>query len=531
MRATFSGISWLLGVCVGTVAGCGTDDGRGADATDTIAPSDTVGDTTTADTQDAVDTVDTTTIVILHTANENGAIAGTPQPDQTSAGGPALVMAAWELLEPAERLVLSGGDSFTGMAISGWFDGEPALEVMNAMGYDAMALGNREFDLGREALDGWREAADFPILAANIEPEASGGALPVDAPWAIFERGGVTIGVIGLTHPAMVGLASPLHLEGLVFGGLVEALGEALSAVRAAGADLVVAVVHASDGDILQLATAYPGELAAIFGGHSILWQQTKVGGALIVESGSNWIGYGRVELTVDGGTRALVSSRAELVMVDLVEPALEPEAGLQSLVEGWETALEAALGETIGYLGYDLPRASWAIANLVTDSWRWRFPEGEVAIQNIGGLRTSLGPGEITREDIVTMLSFPNVIYRIELTGAEVVAQVEAGLGQCPGGSCVCVSGIYYERTANGVEVVGENGKPLDASRVYTVLVNDFMYEGGAGYGFKALDPDPWNTMLNYREPVMEWIEAQASDEDDPLEELLDFLPRDRLP
>jgi 5'-nucleotidase/UDP-sugar diphosphatase len=535
MRTALPGTLWFVGIFSVAVAACGSEDNV-QDTTDSVPPTDTLMDTTPADTVevtgDAAETSpETTTIVLVHTANENGAIAGAPRLDLSIAGGAALVMAAWEQLEPANRIALSSGDSFSGMAISGWFDGRPAIEAMNAMGYDAMALGNREFDLGREALDAWREAAEFPVLAANITLETPDATLPVDAPWALFERGGVTVGVIGLTHPDMVGLASPRHLEGLVFAGFVDALGEALPEVRAAGADVVVAVAHLPDIYLVQLAGAYPGELAAVFGGHSLLWQQERVGDTLVVQSGSAWIGYGRVELTVDSATGALLSSHAELIMVDLIEPALESDPGLQAMVEGWEAMLEAALGETIGYLRLEQARMSWALANLITDSWRWRFPEAEVAIQNVGGLRTSLGPGAITREDVVNMLSFENVIYRLELTGAQLVAQIEAGLAYCPGSSCLCVSGVYYERTEDGVEVAGENGKPLNPSRLYTVLVNDFMYSGGAGFSFDDLDPEPWDTLQNYREPVMDWIEAQDTNADSPLDGLLDQLPRDRTP
>jgi 5'-nucleotidase len=143
-------------------------------------------------------------------------------------------------------LVLSGGDMWTGPAVSTWFEGASMVQVMNAMGYDAAAPGNHEFDFGLDTLAYNIEEMDFPILGANIRYK-SDGRIPTDIgiqPYTLVEVSGVTVGVIGLAGTNTPQVTSPAIVAPFDFIDYEDALREIVPEVRAAGAEIIVVPTH-----------------------------------------------------------------------------------------------------------------------------------------------------------------------------------------------------------------------------------------------------------------------------------------------
>lgn len=458
------------------------------------------------------------TLTILYTNDEHGWMAPTED-----TGGAAGMMARWRedegYTDDGPFLIVSGGDTFTGPALSTWFDGESMIDVMNAMGYDAAAIGNHEFDFGIDGLLARAAEATFPFLGGNVVPEdanhpITGAALPyvVQEVTGLTDGATVAIGIIGLASTRTPQTTMPTHLTGLSFKPYAATLAEVVPQVRTDGADVIIVISHLC-GPELKALTPVAADLgiAMLGGGHCHERISRVEQGVAIVESGWQMQAYGRVGLALDAQTKEVIEATVEV----RGNPPGAGDAEVQAVVDAWQTELDAALLVTIGYTETGIRRRSPAMYNLVTDAWRAAYP-ADIAMSNPGGFRQDIEPGEITLADIVGLLPFDNVLVDVTLTGAQVVASYEHGARR------IAVSGLEKDGEAYLV-----NGAPLDADATYQVLVNDFMFAGGDGYRFGEYDPDAYQTGIDWRQPVIEWISALDTTEADPLETYLDTSQR----
>ena len=427
-------------------------------------------------------------------------------------------------------LLLSGGDMWTGPAISSWFEGASAVQVFNQMGYDAAAVGNHDFDFGQQVLSTNASAADFPFLTANVTWENTGVPPEFVQPYVIREVNGVHVAVVGLTTTETPRIVMPAHIDGLAFGEYADALRRTVPRARADGAELVVVVAHASPYELRALAPV-AAELAIplLAGGHRHTLENVERDGVRIIGPGAHWQSFARVDITFDTTTGEVVGTRAELIPVEYttasgnpVTPAgpKSPDGGIEALVAGWKAQLDEALGEVIGYTASGIER-DWPLYNLVVDAWLWYYPRADLAITNLGGYREAIPPGEITRADVVATLPFENTLIDVHLTGRQVMDNL-----LCCGGA---VAGLTYHRAGARIIAALDDGSPLDPDGTYHVLVNSFMYTGGDDYLFAAHDPDAYDTGIQWREPVIAWILAQQTSGERPLETLLDGTRRGR--
>ncbi len=446
-------------------------------------------------------------VTIFYTSDEHGALEAR-QENGGAVGGAAQVLSILrqEGYEPGsdETLLLSGGDMWTGPAISSWFEGTSTVEVMNEMGYDGAALGNHDFDFGQEVLSVNSAEAAFPFLSANLWDE-NGDTPPYARPYVIREVNGVQVGIIGLSLQTTPEIVMSSNIAGLTFGEYQEALRETVPQARAAGADLVVVVAHICPDGLLALAsTAAELDVSLLAGGHCHRLVTTTHYGVPVVSPGSHWEYVVRVDLQYDTATGQVVGSEARSIRIRSSGNTV-PDPGVESIVAGWSAQTDELLGEVIGYTGEGIP-LDQSLYNLVTDSWLWYYPNADLAISNLGGFRDEIPPGEITLADIVAVLPFENTLIEVELTGA----QVQENL-RCCGGAVAGVS---------------DTGS-LDPEATYRVLVNSYIYQGGDGYLFDRQDPDAYDTGINWREPVIQWLRAHPTSSEQPLEGLLDDTPR----
>jgi 2',3'-cyclic-nucleotide 2'-phosphodiesterase (5'-nucleotidase family) len=207
-------------------------------------------------------------LVILYTNDEHGWMEGTEK-----GGGAANMMGLWReqegYSEDGPYLILSGGDMWTGPAVSSWFDGESMADVMNVMGYDAAAIGNHEFDWGIEGLRDRAAQSEFPFLSANIRIQETGEPAGFAIPFAVQEVNGIPVGLIGLTTTSAPRTTMPDHVAGLEFFAYREALEEVVPQVRAGGAELLVVIGHICSDEMEWLVpTAAELGIAVIGGGH-----------------------------------------------------------------------------------------------------------------------------------------------------------------------------------------------------------------------------------------------------------------------
>ena len=465
------------------------------------------------------------TVTIFYTSDEHGYLEPIQRGSDT-VGGAANLLATLRQRgydpDGDKALLLSGGDMWTGPAISTWFQGAPAVQVFNQMGYDATAVGNHDFDFGQDALLTNAGAAEFPFLTANVTQADTGDPPAFAQPYVIREVNGVQVAIVGLTTTRTPYIVMPAHVEGLAFGNYDSALRSAVPQARAEGSELVIVVAHVCP-DSLRVLAPVAAELSIplLAGGHCHWSENTEQSGVRIVEPGAHWQKFAQVDIAFDTATGEVVSTQAELVPVEYTTAAgnpVTPDAGIESLVAGWKAQVDEALGEVIGYTESGI-EIGWPMYSLLVDSWLWYYPQADIAISNFGCYREAIPPGEITRAGIVATWPFENTLVEVELTGQQVMDNL-----LCCGGT---VAGFTYHRAGARIIAELDDGNPLDPEATYHVLVNNFMYYGGDGYLFSEHNPDGYDTGIHWREPVIEWIIAQQTSPERPLETFLDDTER----
>jgi 2',3'-cyclic-nucleotide 2'-phosphodiesterase (5'-nucleotidase family) len=462
-------------------------------------------------------------ITIINTSDEHGWLQPfVPFGSERTQGGAANIVSWWKDIDPAAMLLLSGGDNWTGPSISTWFQGEPMVQAFNLMGYDASAVGNHEFDFGREILAQRMSEADYPYLAANIQNAATGELADFVRPYTIFEVSGVQVGVIGLALPSTPSVTNPRNVTDLDFTDPAAALETYVPQLRQQGAEIVVVLSHICMDDLAQIARETEGLVDAMFAGHCNELGQRVVNGVPILGGGWAWRSYAMLTITYDPAANAITALEPSLVTVEFPtegENPVEPDPELAALVDEWQARADEVLAVEIGYTASGIVRQSWTMANWVMDAWLWAYPTADIAVTNFGGFRQDIPAGPVEMGDIVGMLPFENRIYEVTVTGAELAANLE-----CCGGA---VGGIRYARQGGEMAITFLDGREFDPGAEYQVLINDFMYFGGDGYLFGEQDPAGYDTGIQWRQPVIDWTLSLETTPDDPLEDHLDAAPR----
>lgn len=466
-------------------------------------------------------------IWIVHTTDFHAAILGgaTDRTTNRPIGGSAVLAAHIEQVRgahPGAVVLLDGGDAMQGAAISNLVRGRSVIDVMNAMRYDAMAIGNHEFDWGLDTLFARMSQARFPLLSANIYERSSGSRVAWAVPYALIERDGLTIGVIGITTPSAAVTTLPgnvAHLEFREPSAVVTAL---VPEVRAAGAQVVIVLAHEAgqqrrdgsiEGPIAELAAGVRG-VDGVFGGHSHTWVGGRVNGVPVIISSSNGRAYGVMRLDWDDRAGKIVGSEPSLFTA--FADSIAPDPAVAAVVAGYETAIGPAMSRVVATAGTNLGRGSpeQPLGVLVADIMR-RAAGTDFAMQNPGGVRTDIAAGPITVAKVYELMPFDNLILKFLLSGAEMRRILEEGLAY---GRPMQVSGLRYAFDPERPEgrrittLTLESGAPFDTSAAYTLATNDFLAGGGDGMRTLKTIEEVTNTNELVRDEILAWFEAETA-------------------
>ena len=416
----------------------------------------------------------------------------------------------------AHFILLSGGDNWTGPAISSWFKGESMVDVMNAMGYDASAVGNHEFDFGLDVLQERATQANFPYLAANLVRK-SDGTIPEDLgvkSYTILTKDGIKIGIVGLANIGTPKVTNPAHVGSFQFEPYVNTLQKIIPQVREHGADVILVTSHLCNEEVRAVAqNTQDLGIALIGGGHCHQRLSEKSGDTILLASGSYLQAYGWATLAIDKKTKQIVKS--DYGVEDNKGGQADEEVA--SLVKKWQKRTDEALSEPIGYLSKTIPRRSKIMQTLTTETWLWGYPNADVALTNLGGMRDDFPAGELTMSNIISVMPFDNVLIDVKLTGSQLEEIIDEQGGR------VAIGGMHRKGLG---WALNRTGQPLEQNATYHVLVNDFMYAGGDDYDLLAqADPHAYNTSIDWRQPLIDWIIAQNSTPEHPLDDAISKL------
>jgi 5'-nucleotidase / UDP-sugar diphosphatase len=451
--------------------------------------------------------------------------------------------------EGANVLVLDAGDQFQGSLFYTTYKGEAEAEFMNAIGFDAMAIGNHEFDDGPEALDAFIGLVDVPLLSGNTV--AAEGSLLAGKyePYLIKELGGERIGIVSVLATDTDETSSPG--DDISFEDEIEYLTGAVAELEAEGINKIILLSHVGSVRDQEIAAAVDG-IDVIVGGHShTLLSNTEEGAAgayptmVANPSGtdvpivqayaySKYLGELRVEFDDEGN---VTSASGDPHLLDSsVEPDAEVAARVAELAEPIQDLMLERVSETTTAIdgSRETCRAGECeMGNLVTDAMLWQTADQgvQLVIQNGGGLRASIDEGEITMGDVLGVLPFQNTLATFQLSGAGVVAALENGLSQYEeqAGRFAQVAGMRYTFDATqpagsrivSVEVADGNGgfAPIDEAATYLVATNNYMRGGGDGYEMFATEGE---NAYDYG-PGLEQVVADYLAENEPYEPFLE--------
>ncbi|MES2877909.1 MAG: bifunctional UDP-sugar hydrolase/5'-nucleotidase UshA [Pseudomonadota bacterium] len=423
-------------------------------------------------------------------------------------------------------LLLDGGDVNTGVPESDLQDAVPDFKGMNLLGYQAMAVGNHEFDKPRPVLQMQRELARFPMLSANIYEDGK----RLFAPYTIFNLGGVRVGVMGMTTEDTYKMVHPSHVQNVEFRSVIAEAAKVVPELRRQ-ADVVIATTHMGHfengqhgtqavGDV-EMARAVKG-IDLVVGGHSqnpvcmqaenerdhayvpgADCQPDRQNGTWIVQA-HEWGKYvGRADFEYRNGDFKLV--HYALIPINLKQPLkatdgdaprvtytpkIAEDKDMLALLTPYRAIGQQKLGLDIGVTDARLegnrpvlrikPAAMGVLVGLAT----MEKTQADFAVVNAGGVRDSLPAGRLTYKDVLKVHPFGNTLVTVDLTGAEVIgylnaiAKITAGSGAFPQ-----FAGIKLIITAGTVTSASIRNEPVQANQTYRMVVNNFQAVGGDGY------------------------------------------------
>lgn len=404
--------------------------------------------------------------------------------------------------ESPHTLLVLAGDTISPSIMSTYLRGEQMIAAWNLLGLDVATFGNHEFDLGPVVLLERMRESRFTWVSANVLDRATGRPFGGALAEHLLERGGVGVGFFGLTMPETAETSSPG--PGIEFRDPLPAAREAVvrltartSAKGAGAGPVLVAVTHQPMAADEALARALPG-LHLVIGGHEHDPLERVVGEILITKAGSDGVFVVRVDLQATRDGRVLARHHRFVAVTAELPEAPEMAALVARYAQRLTEALDVPVGETrepLDARNSTLRTGESSVGNLVADVMRGRM-RADVGLMNGGGIRTNrlVPAGRLTKRDVHALLPFLNVLVKLEVTGATLLAVLERSVRAYPGesGGFLQVSGLAFAfdpARPPGERVVRATvgGAPLEPGRRYTVATNSYLARGGDGYPMLA--------------------------------------------
>ena len=407
------------------------------------------------------------------------------------------------------------------------YKGQADLWFMEQLGYDAMCLGNHEFDDGVSTLSDFVSHASFPILCANFDFSNEAGLAQKPLPWTIIEKDGQRYGIFGLTTQETAETSSPG--ANIVINDPVAAAKKAVAALQAQGITKIIALTHLGWEDDLALAAQVAG-IDIIVGGHTGTVpdnypEVVSTNGAttLVVQAGDYMNYLGRLDVVFDK-SGVLQSWQGELIPV---ADSIQEDAIISAKLAEYKAPVSALMNDVIGQTDVlldgetkDVRSQETNLGDMIADAVLAKAGAtgATIAIVNSGGIRASIPAGDVTLGQVMQAFPYENYMVVVDVSGEQLIAALENGVSQAEEtkGRFPQVSGLRFTWDPNKsagsritrVEIKTGNGYiPIDASASYRVVINDFMYQGGDGYTVFQQGTDYVNAGFIYYEILADYI------------------------
>ncbi|BCH23073.1 5'-nucleotidase C-terminal domain-containing protein [Mesorhizobium sp. L-8-3] len=416
-------------------------------------------------------------------------------------------------LDGQNVLLLNGGDNFQGSLFYTTYKGTAEAEFLNMMKFDAMTVGNHEFDDGEEVLVPFLEEVNFPVLSANVHADAKSKVGDKIKPSIVVEVGGQKIGIIGAVTNDTPEIASPG--PNITFEEDMKAIAAEVEKLKAEGVNKIIALTHVGYPRDKEAIAKIPG-VDVVVGGHShSLLSNTDPkaegpyptmidnpeGYEVPVTQAASYSKYlGEFAVTFDDNG-VVKEAKGDPILLD---KSIMPDAGVLERIKALGAPIEEMKSKVVAETAAPIDGSretcrarECEMGNLITDAMLDRL-KGQgvtIAVQNGGGIRASIDQGPVTMGEVLTVLPFQNTLATFEISGKDLVASLESGVSEIEEGKGKFpqVGGLRYsfdksvkpnEGRIKSVEVMEDGAwKPIEPEKLYLAATNNFVRGGGDGY------------------------------------------------
>lgn len=451
---------------------------------------------------------------------------------------------AIERTQHAHTLLLDAGDQFQGTSFHLMYQGQASAALMSKIGYQAMAVGNHEFDHGPMVLYKFAQSINFPLLSANIDASQHAELNGAIKPYVIVKQGHLRIGILGYTTEDTAYLSSPG--QNIRFLPIIESVKKAVAALKREGVDVIVAVSHSGLNQDMEVAKEVPG-IAAIVSGHTNSLLSNKSAKAdgpspLVVRSRDNapvllvsayaygkYLGKLRFSFNEKGQPTTWVGEPI------LLDSSVKHDAAIRAEIDRLYEPILALKNKPVATSPVDIDGQSCrfrecSFGNLVADSMldHTRSLGVEIALMNGGGIRASASKGAITYAHLQDVMPFDKTLVLYRLRGSLIKNLLEHGVAYVEDqkngntGRFLQVSGIKYSfdpkkpRGQRVRDVLVAKGKhqwqKLDDSRIYGVVTNSYMAAGGDNYTHFSRLKEYWHISIELKDLMVNYLQNAQS-------------------
>ena len=425
---------------------------------------------------------ETSKILILYTNDEHGHIY---ENDGWYKG-----VALYEMWEEEEKnckncsvIKLSGGDNYTGTAVSTFFKGNSTAEIMGLLGYKLSALGNHEFDFGEQELKNNAKTAKMPYICSNLLSKEAKSLL---IPSIILYAGNAKILFVSTITEEVkqVSMARPF-LESII----AKPEKNVSRAFAKENSDIKIVVAHDSYKDVKQWVASLPIKPLVVLTAHDHKEALVEENGVFFIQNAGYLPSYAKVLIEKKGKNSKVV--KAEIIPLKR-EISLKSKGSLEikKTIDKYLTQLEKKAGEMLIFA--EKPLDTPDLQKLFTCSMLKSFPEYDVAISNPGGFRDSIKAGDVKKSDILSIFPFDNFIVAATIQGEDLIFNLE----QSENAYCGAIK--KDEKWFVGSEEISNE-------KTYKIVTTDFIYQGGDGYRFT--NSQGVTTTLSWRTPLEKYL------------------------
>lgn len=454
-----------------------------------------------------------------------------------------------------QSLLLDAGDFFQGRPVGTVTNGVAVIEYMNMIGYDAMTIGNHEFDILQADLEPTLEIANFPILTCNVIDTRTGKIPWYAFPYTIVHRMGLRIGILGFTTTDTEKMSFPENVRNIQFLDEKESVSKYVKILREEEkVDLVIVLGHAGlpydiestylsrydakgnpryatrtahwGWDAQEIAREVEG-IDLFIGGHMHRgipkpWID-PVTHNMVIQGYAYGSNLGMITLTIDPETKTVTGYELPAIregaMLTLFEDQFFPDPEARELIEGYVAIAEEGMDEVVGYAKSHLSRtnvdAQSPMGNTIVESMKY-IVNADFAFLNLGGVRAEIKSGPVTYRNIFDVMPFDNMVTSFTCDGRTLRRIIETRVEGSRAGLIVAGVEVAYSRKRPNFDRVTKlliGGQPWDPDKIYTVATTDFLMQGNAGLTMLMSIPpeNVTNHNINLRDAIVKYFRDKS--------------------